>query len=105
MITSIWQHEDDICPKVSGHYLAYKLPTLGDDEEGYGLYYWDNYYTEWRESMAPHSHSIKVSIWTPCPEYNPEKKALRQPLPAELHAWKNVCDAIDKYNMIKELVR
>jgi hypothetical protein len=105
MITSIWKHEEDICPKVSGHYLAYKLPSFGDSEEGYGLYFWDNYYTEWRESKAPHSHSIRVSIWTPCPEHDPNNHVSRQPLPVELNAWKNVCDAIEKYNIITKLVR
>jgi len=105
MITSIWKHEEDICPKVSGHYLAYKLPSFGDSEEGYGLYYWDNYYTEWRESKAPHSHSIRVSIWTDCPEHDPDNHISLQPLPAELNAWKNVCDAIEKYNIITKLVK
>jgi hypothetical protein len=105
MITSIWKHEDDICPKVSGHYLAYKLPSLGDDEEGYGLYYWDIYYTEWRESKAPHSHSIKVSIWTQCPEHDPDNYVSRQALPAEIDAWKKVCEAIDHFNIITKLVK
>jgi hypothetical protein len=105
MITSIWKHEDDICPKVSGHYLAYKLPSFGDSEEGYGLYYWDNYYTEWRESKAPHSHSIKVSIWTECPEHDPDNHISLQPLPAELSAWKKVCEAIDYFNIITKLVK
>jgi hypothetical protein len=105
MITSIWRHEDDICPKVSGHYLAYKKSTLGDDSEGYGLYYWDDYYTEWRESMAPHSHTIQVSIWTDCPEHDPDNHIASKPVPAEIAAWKNVCDAIDQYNMITKLVK
>ena len=105
MITSIWRHEEDICPKVSGHYLAYKKSTLGDDEEGYGLYYWDNYYTEWRESMAPHSSTIQVSIWTDCPDHDPEIHVSRQALPAEIAAWKKVCEAIDYFNIITKLVK
>lgn len=105
MITSIWRHEEDICPKYSGYYLAYKLPTLGDDSEGYGLYFWNDYYTEWRESAAPHSHHIKVSIWTACPEHDPDNHIASQPVPAEIAAWKNVCDAIDQYNIITKLVK
>lgn len=105
MITSIWCHVEDKCPKHSGYYLAYKLPRLGDDEEGYGLYYWDDYYTDWRESAAPHSRGVEVSIWTSCPDHDMEKHMSRQPLPAEINAWKNVCDAIDQYNMITTLVK
>jgi hypothetical protein len=105
MITSVWKHKEDSCPKVSGHYLAYKLPSFGDSEEGYGLYYWDNYYTEWRESKAPHSHTIRVSIWTPCPEHDPANHISLQPLPAEINAWKKVCEAIDYFNIITKLVK
>ena len=105
MITSIWRHEDDVCPRVSGHYLAYKLPSLGDDQEGYGLYYWDNYYAEWRESKAPHSPSIRVSIWTPCPDHDPDNHISRQPVQAEIEAWRNVCNAIDQYNLITKLTQ
>lgn len=104
MITSIWQHSEDICPRESGHYLAYKLPTLGDDSEGFGLYYWDNYYTDWRETMAPHSHGVEVSIWTPCPEHDTNGR-VHGPVAAEIAAWKNVCEAIDQYNIIKKLVK
>jgi len=106
MYTSIWYHVGDYRPKKDGYYLAYKLPTLGDDEEGYGLYYWDNEYADWRESAASHSHGVQVSIWAECPNhfynYKPVNKISTT---AEIDAWKNVLDAISKFNMIKELVR
>jgi len=106
MYTSIWYHVDDNCPKKDGYYLAYKLPTLGDDEEGYGVYYWNNEYTDWSESAAAHSHGIQVSIWAECPNHFYNYKPVNKiPTTAEIDAWKNVLDAISKFNMIKELVR
>lgn len=105
MITSIWRHVEDVCPKMAGYYLAYKLPRLGDDEEGYGVYYWDNYYTDWRETAAPHSHGVEVSIWADCPEHDPDNHISRSPVAAEIAAWKNVCDAIEQYNIIIKLVK
>lgn len=105
MKTSVWYHNEDMCPKKSGHYLAYKLPTLGDDSEGYGVYYWNDYYADWQESMAPHSHSIRVSIWSDCPEHDPDNHMTLQPVPAEINAWKKVCEAVEQYNIIRGLVR
>lgn len=110
MHTSIWYHIADYRPSKTGYYLAYKLPSLGDDEEGYGVYYWDNEYTDWRESAAPHSYGLQVSVWTEYPEH--ESIAHRRigritqtPSVAEIDAWNNVLDAISKYNMVKTLVR
>jgi hypothetical protein len=103
MITSIWYNMDDTRPLKEGYYLAYKLPTLGDDEEGYGVYYWDGDYRDWRESRAPHSHGINVSIWAEMPVHNPRSRAIHIPTAAEIDAWRNVIDAIDKFNMVKEL--
>ena len=105
MKTSIWYHVDEKCPKVSGYYIAYKLPSLGDDEEGYGVYYWDDYYTDWRESRVPHSLGVQVSIWTECPEHDPDNHVSSQPVPAEIAAWKKVCEAIDQFNIITKLVK
>jgi hypothetical protein len=118
MKTSIWYHNEDMCPKKSGHYLAYKLPTFGDDSEGYGLYYWNDYYADWQESMAPHSHSIKVSIWSHCPEHDPNNHMTLQPVPAEILGKKYVKQksmlgkkyvkhrSLDyQYNVIRGLVR
>ena len=105
MHTSIWYHCEDKCPKKSGHYLAYKLPTLGDDEEGYGVYYWNDYYTEWRESMAAHSSTVQVSIWAECPVHNPDNHMPMIPVPAEIDAWKKVLEAIEQYNIVRALVQ
>ena len=105
MITSIWYHMDDNRPSKEGYYLAYKLPTLGDDEEGYGVYYWDSDYTDWRESRAPNSYGMKVSLWAELPLHDPHDSTTHAPSVAEINAWENVLDAISKFNMIKELSR
>lgn len=105
MYTSVWYHTNERCPKKNGHYLAYKTATLGDDSEGFGLYYWDNYYTEWRGSMALHSSSIEVSIWSECPVHDPDNYMPLKSVPAEINAWKKVCEAVDQYNVIRGLVR
>ena len=105
MITTIWKHVNDSIPKQTGYYLAYKMSTLGDDSEGFGLYYWSEYHKVWRESIATHSYTIQVSIWSILPEHDPDNYQPIRPTVAEIDAWKNVQDAVDKYNMIKELVR
>lgn len=105
MMTSIWYRIEDKKPEKEGYYLAYKKSSLGDDEEGFGLYYWGLYHKEWRESGAPHSHSIRVSVWSELPEHDPDNYTYHAPSVAEVDAWANVEDAISKFNMIKELSR
>ena len=105
MITSIWYPMEDSRPTNDGYYLAYKKPSLGDDSEGYGMYYWDNQYTDWRESRVPHSHGLRVSIWAEVPKHDPRENSAHPPSAAEIDAWNNVIDAIDKFNMVKELSR
>lgn len=106
MKTSIWYHKEDKLPEKEGYYLAYKLPTFGDDSEGYGIYYWGSYHREWRETIATHSHTIRVSYWSECPsiEYDYNNDA-SLPTVAEIDAWNKVQEAINQYNMIRELVR
>lgn len=95
----------DMRPPKKGHYLAYKLPTLADDNEGYGLYYWNDYQVCWKESMATHSHEIKVSYWCECPLLREHEYNSKIPTVAELDAWNKVHEAVDQYNMIRTLVR
>ena len=106
MKTSIWYHKEDKLPEKEGYYLAYKIPTFGDDSEGYGVYYWDTYYDEWRETIATHSSTIRISYWSECPriedDYNND---VLLPTVAEIDAWNKVQEAINQYNMIRELVR
>ena len=105
MLTTVWYHDDDKRPTKSGHYLGYKLPTLGDDSEGYGVFYWDLDRSGWRESSAPHSYAVLLSIWADCPKHDPHDHEFHQPTVAEIDAWKHVQDAIDKYNMVRTLLK
>jgi hypothetical protein len=102
MLTSIWYHMGDKTPTESDFYLAYKLPTIGDDDEGYGLYYWSCATREWRDG----SHAVKISYWTECPADTASMYEYSiMPTVAEIDAWNNVEDAVSKYNMVKELAR
>jgi hypothetical protein len=105
MITSIWYHIEDHRPTKTGYYLAYKKPSLGDDSEGYGVYYWDSEYSDWRESSSPHSYGLRVTLWSELPAHDPYDSDTHAPSVAEVNAWENVVDAISKFNMIKELSR
>ena len=107
MITTIWYHGGDKNPDKDGYYLAYKMSSLGDDSEGYGVHYWDNHNRHWRETGARHSSNIRVSIWADPPEHDPDYSNYSYSVPtvAEIDAWKNVKEAIDQFNMIKELVK
>lgn len=108
ILTSVWYHTGDKQPPESGYYIGYKLPTIGDDSEGYESWYWDNYKREWREFKASHACTIKVSYWTKAPDTMDQfghVYTLDMPTVAEIDAWKNVEDAISKYNMVKELSR
>lgn len=106
MKTSIWYHSEDTLPEKEGYYLAYKLPTFGDDSEGYGIYYWGTYYHEWRETIAPHSSTVRVSYWSECPRGEDDYTTdVSLPTVAEIDAWNKVQEAIDQYNMIRSLVR
>lgn len=105
MITSIWYNIEDNTPTVEGYYLAYKKPSLGDDSEGYGVYYWCQRERCWRESAALHSYGLRVTLWSELPEHDPYNSTEHSPSVAEVNAWENVVDAISKFNMIKELSR
>jgi len=105
MITSVWYHMEDHRPSYEGYYLAYKKPSLGDDSEGYGVYYWNQRECYWRESATPHSHNMRVSLWAELPAHDPHDSTIHAPSIAEVDAWRNVEDAISKFNMIKELSR
>lgn len=106
ILTSVWYNMGDKTPSDSGFYLAYKLPTIGDDSQGYDTFYWDKEEKEWREFQSRRSHTVRVNYWSafPGPLHNiPEHVVM--PTVAEIDAWKNVEDAISKYNMVKELAR
>ena len=122
MRTSIWYRTEEKQPDKSGYYLSYRgwgMGGKGDDDHDYGyLYYrkkddsWYEYEGSWNSSF-PDVVSF-VYYWTDAGpsgwvDEDPPSVQLRK-LKEEHHvaleaAYNDVLIAIDKYNMIKELVR
>lgn len=122
MKLSIWYHNSDKQPDKDGLYLTYRGWGMGgkadgDCDHGY-LYYrtkdktWYEYEGAWRSSF-PESVSF-VYYWTDADpvgwvEKDPPIVNRKQVKPemhvAEQEAWKNVQDALDKYNMIRTLLK
>ena len=122
MRTSIWYRTEEKQPDKSGYYLSYRgwgMGGKGDDDHDYGyLYYrkkddsWYEYEGSWNSSF-PDVVSF-VYYWTDADpsgwvDEDPPSVQLRK-LKEEHHvaleaAYNDVLIAIDKYNMIKELVR
>jgi hypothetical protein len=48
---------------------------------------------------------MRVSLWTELPAHDPRSSTTHTPSIAEVDAWKNVEDAISKFNMIKTLTK
>ena len=123
MRTSIWFRTEEKQPDKSGYYFTYRGWGMGgkadgDSDHGY-LYYrkkddtWYEYENAWNSSF-PEVASI-VYYWT---DADPEGWTNQDPPSVKLYklkefphsvtlddAWKKVQEAIDQYNMIKELVK
>lgn len=122
MRTSIWYRTELQQPDKSGFYLTYRgwgMGGMGDGDHDHGyLYYrkkddkWYEYEGAWRSSF-PDEVSF-VYYWT---DATPDDWTDQDPPSVQLRkvkqehnvaledAWKKVQEAIDQYNMIKELVR
>lgn len=122
MRTSIWYRTELQQPSKSGYYFTYRgwgIAGKSDGDEDYGyLYYrkkddtWYGYKNSW-ESSFPDVISF-VYYWS---DADPRGWTDSDPPSVQLHkvkeehnvalddAWKKVQEAIDQYNMIKELVR
>jgi hypothetical protein len=117
MRTSIWYRTELQQPPKSGSYLAYRGWGMGgkaDGDSDWGYVYYDKKVDEWREYRDPYSHGAIVYYWTDATpddwtDQDPPSITLRKVKQehnvALDDAWKKVCEAIDQYNMIKELVR
>lgn len=122
MRTSIWFRTEEKQPDKSGYYFTYRGWGIGgkaDGDEDYGyLYYrkkddtWYGYKNSWDSSFPDVVNFVYYwsdadpSGWV---DKDPPSVKLRKS--KEEHnvalddAWKKVQEAIDQYNMIKELVR
>ena len=120
MRVSVWHRTEIKQPDKSGYYLTYRGWGIGgksdgDSDHGY-LYY--NHKTKWwyeyeGEVRATHPRTALVYYWT---DADPENwtdedppsihlKKLTASNPTLNAAWRDVMQAIDKYNMIKELIK
>jgi hypothetical protein len=117
MRTSIWYRTELQQPSKSGHYLAYRGWGMGgkaDSDSDWGYVYYDKRKNEWRDYKSEDSSYAIVYYWT---DATPDDWTDQDPPSIQLRkvkeehnvalddAWKKVCEAIDQYNMIKELVR
>ena len=118
MRTSIWYRTELQQPPKSGYYLSYRgwgMGGKGDGDEDYGYVYYDKKINEWRDYQSQSmGHYAIVYYWT---DARPDEWTDSDPPSVQLHkvkeehnvalddAWKKVQEAIDQYNMIKELVK
>ena len=118
MRTSIWYRTELQQPPKSGYYLSYRGWGMGgkaDGDEDYGYVYYDKKINEWRDYQSQSmGHYAIVYYWT---DDKPDEWTDNDPPSVQLRkvkqehnialddAWKKVQEAIDQYNMIKELVK
>jgi hypothetical protein len=116
MRASIWYRTELKQPEKSGYYLSYRgwgMAGKGDSDHDYGFLWYDKKRDEWRdyETLSIGDGAI-VYYWT---DANPDNWTNEDPPSVTLRklkhnvtledAWKKVQEAIDQYNVIKELVK
>jgi hypothetical protein len=116
MRTSIWHRTELQQPPKSGYYLCYRGWGMGgkaDSDSDWGYVYYDKREDKWRQYRSDSSYAI-VYYWT---DATPDDWTDQDPPSVQLHkvkqehnvaledAYKKVCEAVDQYNMIRELVR
>lgn len=109
----VWYSMEEKCPSDSGYYLAFKGMSMGDDETKTDYYYWNAKSAEWRDSKLSQAHWANVIYWTdadPADWYSnysvlPRSKSKRQASVAEQDAWDAVKAAIERYEIVRQLVK
>lgn len=115
MRTSIWYRTEEKQPDESGYYLSYRgwgMGGKGDGDSDHGYVYYDKKRIEWRDSKSEDSHYAIVYYWTDATpddwtEEDPPsiriKRGMKQEHVAVQAAWKEVEEAIKRYNTVKAL--
>lgn len=114
MKTSIWFRTEEKQPDKSGYYLSYRGWGLaGKADSDHGYVYYDKKINQWRDYESTGHYAI-VYYWT---DAKPDEWTDNDPPSTKLHkvkeqqnvalesAYKDVLNAIDKYNLIRELVK
>jgi hypothetical protein len=123
MRTSIWFRTEEKNPDKSGYYLSYRgwgMGGKGDYDHDYGYLYYRKKDDSWYEHEGSWNSSFPdvvsfVYYWT---DATPDDWTDQDPPSVKLYklkelphsatlddAWKKVQEAINQYNMLKELVR
>ena len=121
MRTSIWFRTEEKQPDDSGYYFTYRgwgIAGKADGDEDYGyLYYYaktNTWYEYAGEIRSMHPNTCIVYYWSDADPHgwvNDDPPSIKLQKLKEEHnvalesAYKDVLIAIDKYNMIKELVK
>lgn len=112
MKTSIWYDVDEKLPPAKGYYLAFKGLSIGDDETETAYYYWDPKYAEWRNYESKSiGDTVNVVYWTeadPLDWYQEpvsRTKTRRKISEAEIDAWREVEQAIKRYEVVRKLTK
>ncbi len=116
MRVSVWYRTELQQPPKSGYYLSYRgwgIAGKADDDSDWGYVYYDKRKDQWRDYESGGHYAI-VYYWT---DATPDDWTDQDSSSIQLHklkeehnvalddAWKKVQEAIDQYNMIKELVK
>lgn len=105
----IWYSVNEVLPRESGYYLSFTGTTMGGGEPETGYNYYDKKKNEWRdyESDSSMSRWANVVYWTEADPFdwyeNGTYKKDNTESEAERIAWKQVLDAIERYNLIRGL--
>ena len=113
---SIWYRTEERNPDKSGSYLSYRgfgMGGMSDYDHANGYMYYDKKSDKWYDYNDKRNDAI-VYYWTdatPDDWTNQDPPSITLRKAKEEHnvalddAWKKVQEAIDQYNMIKELLR
>ena len=111
MRTSIWYRTELKNPDKSGHYLAYRGWGMGgkaDGDHDHGYMYYDKKTDRWYEYRDLRDTAI-VYYWTDAtPDDWTEQDLHKQKQKYNVtldDAWKKVVEAVDQYNMLRELTK
>jgi len=108
----VWYDVDEKLPTEKGYYLAFKGMSMGDSDTETAYYYWDPKYAEWRDyesrSMSDTANIVEWTDADPATWYNEpvgRRKTRRKISEAEIDAWRAVEQAIERYEVVRNLVK
>jgi hypothetical protein len=109
----VWYDVTEKQPPKSGYYLAFKGMSMGDSETSCEYYYWNSSANEWRDGKYSGSHWANVVYWTDAdpnawyeaPDWQRRRKDKQQVSVAEQDAWRAVQEAIERYEVVRQLAK